>query len=656
MLLSLLQLILFLPIVLLLFTLPGTALIYRPTRHWSIWQQLAIGTVIGLVGFSLLAYLGFIIHLGWVLFIVIGLIDFWLVKQLSQHPWPKPQLNHSQLWLFSITLILGVIGQLAVIAPSGWNYGSGLVFWSSHGHDAAWHISLMNEFIHGWPFHNPSLVGERLINYHFFSDLAPAWLMHYLKFDPFELYFRLMPLLQSILYGLAAYWAARRLHDTFSTGLWSMILAYTAGSFGFLITLPRSGHLNGETIFGVSQLQSSIGNPPQIWSLIILLTIVIFLVEYLKKPNRLIFGSLVLLAATSLVFKVYAGIIIIGSLAVIALWQIIRQRQFSLLLLFITSSLFGALLYLPNTANSTGFLIWQPWYFIRTMVVGTDRLDWLDLELRRQTYLSEHNYKRVLQLELQAFVIYWFGNSGVRLLGFGSLIRGWKKLFNDYLWLYLVTILVSGFIFPLVLLQKGVAGNAIQFMQYYLLALSLFAAVSISQLLNKLPKYIGLALALLIITLAIPTQIGLFQSFYSRAPFSQITNAELTALQQFKSTPANSVILTAPYDQYARLPDGPTPPIWGWFDTAYVAAMTDRSVYFADREQVDIMGYDYQSRYDLVKAIFNEPDPTKFQQLLAQTPANYLYFPKQLAPITDLNQTNLTQVFQNNEIEIWQVN
>lgn len=655
MLLSLLQLFLFLPTSLLLFTLPGTALIYRSTRHWSIWQQLAIGTVIGFVGFSLLAYLGFLVHLGWILFILIGLIDAWLINHLRRQTWPKPQFTPYQAWLFSITLVLGIIGQLAVIAPSGLNFGNGLVFWSSHGHDAVWHISLMNEFIHGWPFQNPSLAGERLINYHFFSDLAPAWLMHYLKFDPFELYFRLMPLLQSVLIGLTAYWAARRLNDTFSTGLWSMILIYTAGSFGYLVTFPRSGSLNGETIFGVSQLQSSIGNPPQIWSLIILFTIVIFLFEYLKKPNRFLFGSLVLLAATSLVFKVYAGIIIIGALAVIAIWQIIRQRQFGLFLIFITSSLFGALLYLPNTANSTGFLIWQPWYFIRTMVVGADRLDWLDLELRRQTYLNEHNYKRVLQLELQAFLIYWFGNSGVRLLGFGSLITGWKKLFNNYLWLYLVTILVSGFVFPLVLLQKGVAGNAIQFMQYYLIVLSLFAAVTISQLLHKLPKYLSALIAALIIGLAIPTQIGLLQSFYSRAPFSQITNSELAALQQLKNTPLNSIILTAPYDQYAKLPAGPTPPIWGWFDTAYVAALSNRSVYFADREQVDIMGYDFQSRDDLVKAIFNETDPVKFQQLLSQTPTNYLYFPKQLAPKADLNQTNLTQLFRNNEIEIWQV-
>jgi len=87
---------------------------------------------------------------------------------------------------------------MAIIAPSGITRGGDLLFWSSNGHDGFWHIALMNEINRGWPFQNPVFAGEKLINYHFFSDLLPAMINKYTGVSSMDLYFRIFPLLYSI--------------------------------------------------------------------------------------------------------------------------------------------------------------------------------------------------------------------------------------------------------------------------------------------------------------------------------------------------------------------------------------------------------------------------------------------------------------------------
>ena len=59
--------------------------------------------------------------------------------------------------------VVGIIGQLLIIAPSGIIDKNGdLLFWSSHGHDGPWHIALVEEMKKGYPFNNPVFAGEKL--------------------------------------------------------------------------------------------------------------------------------------------------------------------------------------------------------------------------------------------------------------------------------------------------------------------------------------------------------------------------------------------------------------------------------------------------------------------------------------------------------------
>src|SRR3989344_2598626 len=328
-----------------------------------------------------------------------------------------------QTVIISIVFVLGMAGQLAIIAPSGTFQNGDLVFWSAHGHDASWHIALMEEIKEGYPFQNPVLSGKKLVNYHFFSDILPAMVSKYLPISNLDIYFRIFPFFYSLFLGASVYFLTKKITNSFSASIWATIFTYFAGSFGFILTYIKNKSIGGESIFWATQPQSSSGNPPQIISNFLVLTALYFLITFLQRKTKLNFAICVLLFGTLSAFKIYAGVVLLIALGIAGVWQLIREKSFQLLLLTILSGILAAILYLPNTFSSTSFLIFEPWWYIRTMIVEPSRLNLIDWELRRQTYIYEHNWKRVIFLEGLGFLIFFFGNLGVRFVGLWDLLK-----------------------------------------------------------------------------------------------------------------------------------------------------------------------------------------------------------------------------------------
>lgn len=639
------------------FTIPGIFFLSRIDTENDFWENLILGTAVGFAVFTLLSYLLLILNAHFLLIPIIAAADLLYLKQviiiLKKITWPAK--NH--LIQLLIVFVFGIAGQLAVIAPSGTFQGNNLVFWSAHGHDGSWHISLIEEIKKGYPLQNPVFAGEKLTNYHFFSDIAPADFSKYFRLPPIDLYFRFFPLMFSILLGSLSFLVGKKIGNSFSSGLWAAIFTYFAGSFGYIVTLIQSRGIGGESIFWATQIQSSVGNPPQITVFVILLSFLYLFPKLIQNKSKSLFLICSVLVGLLIVFKVYAGVVSLSCLGLVGLWQLLRERKLKITLLFITSSLLSIILYLPNTSGSASFLIFEPGWFQRTMVVATNRLNWLDLELRRQTYLAEGNIKRVVQIELTAFLIFFFGNLGMRFLGlFYFEKKSWLNT-NHYFNLFIFLTALLSLIMPILFLQKGVASNTIQFLQYFLLILGITAGITVAHTLEKIkPVFLKIFLASVVIILALPTQAGLIYEFYSRPPLAKIESEELEALQFLrKSTPSESIILTPPYNKYLDLKVS-TPPIWDWFDTAYVAAFSGRRIFLADFEQVDIMGYDLETRQKIQQQIYKEADIETFVESLSENRINYLYFPKSLKPAVDLNQTNLKSVYSNEKAEVWKVN
>ena len=477
-------------------------------------------------------------------------------------------------------------------------------------------------------------------------------------FSNLDIYFRFMPIVFSILLGLSGFMFVKAWSKSEVAGIWAMFFTYLAGSFGYLIYIPTHKALGGESVFWVSQTQSVLGNPPHAAAFIIVTVFLFCLLKFLNTRQLGYFLICVILGGSVIEFKVYAGALILSGLLVIGLYEVLK-RSYQTLILFLTTLFVALLIYLPNSANSQEFLIWQPWWFIRTMVVAPDRLNWLDMELRRQTYISESNWKRVVQLEATAFLIFLFGNLGMRFLGLWTVYKqASKDISKNSFNLFFLTITIASFFIPVFFLQKGVAWNTIQFNQYFLLLFGFLAALAVTDILKLLKsKYLKLLFSILIIVFAVPTQVGLLLQFYSNRPLSKVSYEELKALDFLRNKgKKEDIVLVAPFNKYESVKyTNPPIPIYAWYDTGYVPAFSNKKALITDEEQVNIMGYDVDNLVLERKEAFESSNPKTVNNFLKKYKVDYVYLAWQQKFATASSTLNLDLLYENKDAKIFKV-
>lgn len=647
----------FLFLALLCLTLPGYFILRRFKLDLDDLEKFTISSVFGLVAFTLAAYILAALNLRFLMWIFPILGIYSLIKFKKEILTVRPNISHKLTFLF--VFILGIIGMVAVNAPSGFKYQDGIYFYSSHGHDGVWHIALIERMKQPiFPFQNPELAGARLQNYHFFADLLMSEFSRLFYFSSLDVYFRFMPVIFAVLLGLTGFIFIRSWSRSEKAGIWAMIFTYFAGSFGYLLYIPTHKSLGGESIFWVSQTQSVLGNPPHAAAFIIITAFLFCLLKYLRERKFSYFILCAILGSSLVEFKIYAGVLVLGGLLVIGILEIITKRTYQALLLFAATLTIALIIYIPNSQNSQDFLIWEPWWFIRTMVVATDRLNWIDLELRRQTYIAEDNLKRVIQVEATAFLIFLFGNLGMRFLGFWTIVKqARQKLIKNSFNIFFLAITMASFFMPVFFLQKGVAWNTIQFNQYFLLFFGMLAAVSAADLLSLFKnKTLKVMIAAMVIILMVPTQLGLLWQFYSNPPLSKVSNEELAALDFLKQQSGDKVVLTAPFNKYERDKYGyPPVPIYVWYDTGYVPAFSGKQTLLSDEEQVNIMGYKADKLLQERGEIFASTDHIKVNEFLKKYKIDYIYLAWDQKFATDSATLNVDTVYKNKDATVLKV-
>ena len=263
-------------------------------------ERILMGSIASFAAFTLVSYILIVLHIPF-LIVPIFIISLILITK----PFIKTlkTLNiklNLQTIIILIVFTIGIAGQLAVISPSGIFKNGDLLFWSAHGHDGTWHIALMEEIQRGWPFQNPIFAGEKLTNYHFFSDILPAMVGKYLPISTMEsvtnlnLYFRIFPFFYSLFLGASVYFLTKKLTKSFSASIWATIFTYFSGSFGFILTYLKNKTIGGESIFWATQPQSASGNPPQIISDFLVLAAIYFIIllgeQKDKTKSRILFA------------------------------------------------------------------------------------------------------------------------------------------------------------------------------------------------------------------------------------------------------------------------------------------------------------------------------------------------------------------------------
>ena len=570
----------------------------------------------------------------------------------------------------TILLFLGVVVQGFINFPSGYKYNGSLLFWSSHGHDGLWHVSLLEEIKKSLPLENPLLVGNKLYNYHYLSDVIFGEFGRIFSFfASLDLYFRFFPVVLSLLIGLGSYNLVKRWKRNEKTALWAMFFTYFAGSFGYVVTFINNRvFFAGETIFWASQNNSILGNPPHATAFALFLATSTALMIYLD--NRKSVWLLIALWFSFLLgaFKVSAGLIVIAGLVSAGTIDWIVSKRKHILFTGLAVGFANAVVVKLMTQGITSFLLFEPWWFVRTMVVSPGRLNWIDLELRRQHYASLGTIKgwlRVIQVETQALFLFVVGNLGMKALGLiqigKNLFTQFKKTLRDPFEIYLLSTASLAFLVPMLFVQKGITFNNIQFLQYFMLIIGFYAAIFVANVVEKIKsKSAKVFLFLALVFFATPTAIGNLFEFYGsgKTALAKITEEELAALEFVRNTtPVDSILLTVPYDGNLRYDyeDQPQPwPIYVWYSTSYVPALASRRTYLTSEEQIDITGYEFEERRENMKKFFTEGDLEWNREFLTKNGIDYIYIAKgEREKPLDEDGNIVSKFFENDSVIIY---
>ncbi len=553
-----------------------------------------------------------------------------------------------------ILIFLGSLSWVLTVFKSGLMYPFGMGFWGANGHDGIWHIALTESLKQG-SLSMPVFAGSGLQNYHIGFDLILAFLSKITFIPVNNLYFQIVPIILSLLIGLLTYRFVSNWVGSQKAALWSTFFVYFGGSFGWVIG-------KGESAFWSQQAITTLINPPFALSLVFILAGFLILQKLTKKYSFAYFLLAVLLFGSLIEIKAYAGILCLGGLLIVGVYSFTKDKTFLFLKIFLFSLLLGIILYLPLNKNSAGLLVFQPFWFLETLMGLADRLNWQRFYSAMLTYRSGRQFPKMIPAYLVAFAIFWIGNMGTRLTD-GFLFWKWTKNIKTLGWIeiFVSSIIVAGALIPMLFLQKGTPWNTIQFFYYTLFFSSVLAGIGFAKFSNNLKLNISIIriIEVGVVLLTIPTTMLTLKDVYipSRPP-AKISGEELSALK-FLSAQPQGIVLTRPFDEFkAKAAESfPPRPLYLYASTAYVSAFSKHQTFLEDEINLDITGYNWQDRRDRVLAWYgNQNDFTEAREFLKGNNIAYIYWVKESHSPLDLGKLGIKNIYENSLVTIYKVN
>lgn len=624
-----------------------------------IFLRLFVSVALGLVVLTLLFYITSIFKIKFLVFVYIILslvifIRFGLFKLLAFIPKIKGVMDIILIFI----ILAGTVFQVIPTVMSGLNFAYGIGFWGPNTHDGVWHLALINQLMKSIPVENPIYSGTVLKNYHFFYDLLVAATSYLSRLPVSDLVFRFYPVIFSLMLGIGSYYFLTKLFvekigvvKTKTAAIFGLYLIYFAGSFGWIVEFLREKHFGGESAFWVNQSVSFNLNPPFAVSLIIMIAILHIL---LSSKSFNIKGGIVAITifGTLISFKSYTGVLLLGALVVVTMAKIVRKRDFSYVWITLGSITFSAWLFLSNFKASSSLIVFSPFWFIHSMVDSPDRVGWVRLTLARISSQSLGQWPKFLSVEILSLVLFIIGNLGLRFFSLGFLVKI-KEVFKDDNLLFIFVLTLFSIMIPILFIQSGNPWNTIQFFYPALYITALFSGVVIATLLFRVSKVFAGILISLVLVLAPINSVVTANGYLTNKPHAFVSSKELAGLEFLSSQP-DGVVLTYQYDEKLKQ-NLPEPwPILAYDDTAYVSALSKKSVYLEDEPQNQILLIDYKKRLVASKDFFLKPT-SEGAKFLHVNYIKYVYLPKIFNVRLDESSKLVKNIFENEEVVIYEV-
>ncbi|HCX25310.1 MAG: hypothetical protein UX08_C0006G0007 [Candidatus Collierbacteria bacterium GW2011_GWB1_45_35] len=597
----------------------------------------------------------------WLFWLLIVLITIFVAKKIKRSKGSSLR-EGTPTWLSWIplagkshsTLIIGIsvalLASLTVIR-SGTLQSFGMGFWGPNGHDAVFHLSMIEKFA-GAPFSlsHPQIAGEKISNYHFIFDFLSGIIVKIFGVSAINFYFMIFP----VLTGLAIIFLLDKLLKSWNYSraerLLALVLIFLAGSFGFIPKLLNGQDIfSGESAFWSNQSVSIFLNPPFALSIVVLL-LFLNLHQSHSRPDResiptnhnlrtenyklTTLFSLFLLGALLSQTKIYAFILLLGAL--------LFSRKYKL---FFGVLLLGGLISLPFiTLGGTAPFLFSPLWFPRSLFASFDRFYWPQLVSAWQAYEASGNFVKLGLVNLFALAVFLLGNLGLRLIGLFEIYKTKSVTSSETIVRWII---LFGLLLPTLFIQNVNPWNTIQFMYYALFFLAIFTAKALSKL--------NIYLLVPVLFLAILTSVGTLKDYIGFFSASRISYTELLALDKLRDQP-KGIVLSPLFNQNDSRSIYAPKPLYSYVFTAYISAISGRPEFLSDTINLDITGFDYKEKARDIQRLYNTEDKQWGIEFLTKNNILYVYE----TPLQKLKlhpgDLNLKKIFDSGEINIYKFN
>lgn len=533
---------------------------------------------------------------------------------------------------------------------SGLRYPYGLGFWGPAGHDGIWHLSLINHISSPLNIPMPGFAGHNLVNYHPFFDILAALVAAITTIPARFILFQILPLLFSFGLSLFSFYIGYKLTHKFSAGLFLVFCNTFLTSFGWIVTLIRTGKIEGESLFWAMQSPSTQLNPPYALSLVFISILIILIINHWHKANFSFWQSLIIITILVLtpITKAYGGVAVYLIFGFYSLRHFFSHRYRPLKLLII-SLVPAYLIFSFYNPSSDNLFVFKPFWFTNAMIDSPDRLYLPHLSSARFNLQSANSTgPKLIIVQAISLALFLLGNFGFRLIGLTRLNHSRLPSFSLII---TATIFILTLI-PLLFIQKGTGWNTIQFVYYALFLTNILLALSVFNIKSAKPR---LVLIFLIIVLNLIGSWGTFKQYFGNPSPSALPTDEITALNFLKDKPPGTV-LTHPYDPYVKTSLATPIPLYAYETSNYVSAFSHHLTFLEDEMNLENSGYDWQPRRKQSLDFFKQENIFEDRGFLVNNSISYIYLagPAKNIPL-DTQNLYLKPIFQNDTVLIYQV-
>lgn len=593
-------------------------------------ERVSLGMNLGLAFLVVIIFILWRLNLyqitGLIFLLPVYYLLFLLRKKTPTLPGMK---NLKQLVIpFICFLTVLIIGGLVTV-PFGEDRQGGLSLPNAHNFDTLSYLAITQGIEKNLPSKNLLYQGETINNYNYLTLILPASLDYVLKISPVTSMFKIVPVFLLLLFCISLYAFLLSLGINSTVASYGVLFVSLSSNLFYIIKFFYPNAYFNPSVMWVDEYTTRLVNPQLLFSYCVLLSLMLILNknETLKWKDIIIVS---VLGGSLIAIKAFAGIIYITALSLLAIWDSFKKK-FDNLIAIVGMGMCSVIFYLlSNSKPQSSIFIFSPMWFIKNVYETTDHLNYVKWELKRETYLQDHNWLRIIQLYTEG--VFWFIviNLGTRLVGLLSFVRLTGQRKRELL--LLLTIGVLGIIAPLLVIVKGTAWNSIQFFYYAVLVFGILS-VWLMDRIFKTNKVIALILALFLWLPLIPGVIFTTAS-YLNSNQQTVSKSVYDSLLFLKTQEQGLVLIDPQYNKNALVP-----------------AISGQPVFFADEMMLNVQLIDYQSRKNLVDELFSK-DFVDRSRLIRQNGIKYIYSTSTDSP----KFLGFQRIYQNEQIIIYKVN